>query len=96
MKVNFNNLRKRACFAYDRLAIKLNDAIKEYESEYSEGGKLIIDCDEIQREMDELKQLIGGIAMCYNEDDPDMKDVFEEIYPDDKVMVDFNPDSDNY
>ena len=96
MKVNFNNLRKKACFAYDRLANKLNNAINEYESEYSESDKLIIDCDEIQGEMDELKQLIGSIAMCYKEDDSDMMDVFEEIYTDDKMMVDFNPDSDEY
>ena len=54
----------------------------------------MIDCDEIQRDMDDLKQLIGSIAMCYNENDRDMKDVFEEIYPDEKTMVDFNPDAD--
>ena len=94
MEVNFNNLRKKTCYAYDRLANKLNNAIKEYEKEYSEKGTLMIDCDEIQREMDELKQLIGSMAMCYNENDPDMKDVFEEIYPDEKTMVDFNPDAD--
>ena len=94
MEVNFNNLRKMTCYAYDRLASKLNIAIKEYEKEYSEKGTLMIDCDEIQREMDDLKQLIGSIAMCYNENDPDMKDVFEEIYPDEKTMVDFNPDAD--
>lgn len=55
----------------------------------------MIACDEIQREMDDLKQLIGSIAMCYNENDPDMKDVFEEIYPDQKTMVDFNPNADD-
>lgn len=94
MEVNFNNLREKTCYAYDRLASKLNIAIKEYEKEYSEKGTLMIDCDEIQREMDDLKQLIGSIAMCYNENDRDMKDVFEEIYPDEKTMVDFNPDAD--
>ena len=94
MEVNFNNLRKKTCYAYDRLANKLNIAINEYENEYSEKGSLLIECDEIQREMDDLKQLIGSIAMCFNNDDPDMKDVFEEIYPDDKMMVDFNPDAD--
>ena len=94
MEVNFNNLRKKACYAYDRLANKLNNAIKEYEKEYSENGRLMIDCDDIQSEMDDLKQLIGTLAMCYNDDDPDLKDVFEEIYPGDKNMVDFNPDDD--
>lgn len=94
MEVNFNNLRKKTCYAYDRLAKKLNYSIKEYEKEYSEKGKLLIDCDEIQSEMEELKQLIGSIAMCYNKDDPDMKDVFEEIYPGENNMVDFNPEDD--
>ena len=94
MEVNFNNLRKKACYAYDRLANKLNNAIKEYEKEYSENGRLMIDCDDIQSEMDDLKQLIGTLAMCYNDDDPDLKDVFEEIYLGNKNMVDFNPDDD--
>ena len=94
MEVNFNNLRKKTCFAYDRLARKLNNAISDYEKEYSEKGFLLVDCDSIQSEMDELKQFIGSIAMCYNENDPDMKDVFEEIYPDDKSMIDFNPEKD--
>jgi len=92
MEVNFNNLRKRTCFAYDRLATKLNNAIKDYEKEYCDKGILIIDCNEIQHEMDELQQLIGSIAMCYNENEPDMKDVFEEIYPNENHMVDFNPE----
>ena len=94
MKVNFNNLRKKTCFAYDSLANKLNNAIKESEKECYEKRTLIIDCEDIQSEMDDLKQLIGSIAMCYNEDDPDMKDIFEEIYPGKKIMVDFNPDDD--
>ena len=63
MEVNFNNLRKKARYAYGRLANKLNNAIKEYEKEYSEKGTLMIDCDEIQSEMDDLKELIGCIAM---------------------------------
>jgi hypothetical protein len=92
MEVNFNNLRKKACYAYDRLAKKLNYAIGDYEKRYSEKGTLMIECDDIQEEMDDLKNLIGAIAMCYNENYPDMKDVFEEIYPDDKNMVNFNPD----
>ncbi len=92
MEVNFNNLRKKACYAYDRLAKKLNIAIAEYEKEYSEKGKLMIDCDEIQLEMDELKSLIGSIALCYHQNDPDFKDVFSEIYPDEEIMIDFNPE----
>ena len=92
MKVNFNNIRKQACYAYDNLANKLNNAIKEYEKEHLEKGYLLIDCDEIEEEMNDLQMLIGTIAMCHNEDDPDMVDVFKEIYPDGKTMICFNPD----
>ncbi len=94
MEVNFNNLRKKTCFAYDRLAKLLNSAIDSYEKEYGNRDSLIIDVDQIEQEMEQLKQLIGSIAMCYNEYDPDMKDVFSEIYPGEKVMIDFNPERD--
>ena len=69
MEVNFNNLRKKTCYAYDRLANKLNNAIKEYEKEYSEKGTLMIDCDEIQREMDDLKQLLKVLNLDYAVDE---------------------------
>ena len=91
MEVNFNNLRKKTCFAYDRLASKLNAAIKHYEKSHNDKNYLTVHVDDIQEEMDDLKQLIGSIAMCYNPDDPDAIDVFEEIYPGEKTMKDFNP-----
>jgi len=94
MEVNFNNLRKKTCVAFDRLTSKLNNELKSYEKEYGDKGFILIHVDDIQKEMDELKQLIGSIAMCYNPNDEDMKDVFEELYPDDKSMFDFNPDAD--
>lgn len=93
MEVNFNNLRNKTCLAYDRLTKKLNNAIAEYEKTYSEKGRLLIDCDEIQEEMDELKSLIGTIAMCYEENNAEMEDVFNKLYGDDKSMLDFNPES---
>ena len=100
MEVNFNNLRKQACFAYDRLANKLNNCILseyEYGDKKSNGksisGNMLVDVEDIQEAMEGLRRLIGSIAMCYNEDDPDMKDVFEEIYPDDKNMIYFNSEN---
>lgn len=94
MNVNFNNLRKKSCIVYDNLVEKLNDAIKKYETEYSEKGILLINCNDIQSEMDELRILIGSIAMTYSENNTDIKDVFGELYPDDNTMAQFNPDSD--
>jgi hypothetical protein len=88
MEVNFDNLRAKACRTYDRLANKLNNALAEYEKEYLEKGVLEIHAYEIAEEMEQLKMLIGTIAMCSN--GSDIHDVFEKIYPDDKCMVDFN------
>jgi len=51
MEVNLNNLRKKTCYAYDRLARKLNNSIEE--------NMVTIDCYDIQSEMGSLKQLIG-------------------------------------
>jgi hypothetical protein len=93
MEVNFNNLRKQTCLAYDSLTKKLNNAITQYEKGYSEKRSIFIDCDEIQEEMDELKSLIGSIAMCYEENNADMEDVFEKLYTDGNSMLDFNPES---
>lgn len=85
MKVDFNNLRKKACFAYDRLAKKLNKAI-------GADGEIIIDPEDIQEEMDDLRQLIASIASCYFEGSDEVKDVYEEAYAGDESMVDFNPE----
>lgn len=83
MEVNFNNLRKKACRAHDRLVQKLNNAVDD-------DNMLHINCDDIQSDMAELKQLIGSIAMCYLEGNPEVADVFSEVYPEDEAMADFN------
>lgn len=85
MNVDFDSLRKKACFTYDRLAKKLNNSIDEFDN-------LTIDCEVIKKDMDNLKQLIGTIAMCKSKE-AGFKDVFEEIYPGDKAMIDFSPDT---
>jgi len=76
MKVNFNNLRKKTCYAYDSLARKLNDALN---SPPYEDGEMVVYTEDIQEEMDELRQLIMSIAMVYKEGDEDFKDVSEDI-----------------
>jgi len=81
-KINFNDLRKKTCIAYDNLAIKLNDA--------TEDGTVTIDAYDISKEMTELRDLIMLIAMSYSEKDNEIKDVFSEIYPGEKNMVFFN------
>jgi hypothetical protein len=102
MNVNFNNLRKQAVYAYDRLAEKLNrsKAGKESHGEYIDGfGRIyettiILDCEDIQDEMDDLRSMIGSIAMVYREGEDEFKDVYSEIFPEggNKKMAEFNPE----
>ena len=71
MNVDFNNLRKQACFAYDRLARKLNNSIED--------GEIRVDADYIQREMDDLRELVMAATCVYKKDDPEFKEVWNEV-----------------
>lgn len=87
MNINFNNLRKQALYSYDKLVNKLNDSISyEWNSK-----KIEINPDDIQEDLDDLKMLLGSIAMVYEPDDENFKDVYSEVYPnEDDEMVSFN------
>lgn len=75
MTVNFNNLRKQAIYSCDSLTEKLNDAIIRNDENYATPnghgydvnlkGYVLIDAEEIQKYMDGLRRMIGGIAMTY-------------------------------
>ncbi len=94
MKVNFNNLRKQAMFAYDRLCDKLNYAIIKNNDQHAQPnghdysrnlkGYVLVDADEIQKDMDSLRQLIGSIAMVHEENNEDFKDIYSEVFPEEK------------
>lgn len=86
MTININNVRKQACLAYDRLINKLNTSIKEND------GQIVLDPDDIERDVNALRQYISAMAMTYFEGDDDFKDVFDELYPEDKCMAVFNED----
>lgn len=76
MDVNFNNLRKQALYSYDKLVNKLNDSISyEWNSK-----KIEIDPDDIQEDLDDLRMLLGSIAMVYEPNDENFKDVYSEVY----------------
>lgn len=75
MRVDFNNVRKQACFSYDRLAKKLNKNID------TEKEEINIDVEEIQEEMDNLRSLIMTIACIYKEGDADFVDLSEDVDP---------------
>lgn len=82
MKIDFNNVRAQACFAYDRLCEKLN-ASKEYE------GYMLADPSSIQEDMDDLRTMIGAIAMSFEEDNEELKNVYKEEYPEGQHMASF-------
>lgn len=104
MKVNFNGVRKSAMFAYDRLTAKLNASIiTESQMARANGcewdinikGYVLIDADDIQKDMESLRSMIGAIAMTYEPDNEDFQDVYEQEYPEDKSMLYFNPEADD-
>lgn len=88
MNINFNNVRLQACIAYDKLCNKLNRAIKDK----SFSPEIIIDPEDIQEEMNDLRMMIGTIAMTYQEGEEGFKDVYAEEYPEGKSMQEFNPE----
>lgn len=109
MNVDFNNLRRQACNAYDRLAKKLNDSILKGEPQYAKPnavhhgqdiditGHILIDAEDIQKEMDDLRMMIGSIAATYETDNSNFKDIYDEVYPEsdeNKRMVCFNDEED--
>lgn len=114
MEVDFNNLRKKAVYAYERLAKTLNASIRtEGDGEflapnYNVNNKtpnywphVAVRTADIQEAMDDLRGLIGTIAMLHDDEDADVRNVFDEIFPPDHEtptegpsMTVFNPEED--
>jgi len=101
MTINFNNLRKQALYAYDSLTEKLNCSfLKEQEHVYEKdedgkerciNGDMLLNRSDIQKDMDDLRSLLGTIASVYEQNDENFKDVYSEVYPKEETgMVLFN------
>jgi|ERR1044071_6822898 hypothetical protein len=109
MKVNFNNVRKQALYRYDDLVNKLNAAIIRNDDQYAKPndifhgcdvnlrGYVVIDAEDIQDTLNDLRMMLCTIASCYEEGNEDMKDVFSEVYPEgtEEGMVCFNEEEEN-
>lgn len=90
MNVDFNNLRKQAAFSLDDLIKKLNGAILK-DSQYAKPndvyhgqeidikGYVLIDKDDIQRIMDNLRGEVAAICFTYEKDNEGFKNVFDEV-----------------
>lgn len=91
MKVDFNNLRRQAIYACDALTQKLNDAIIRNDDSYAKPngyewdvnlkGYVLIEAEDIRKQMDSLRMMVGSIAMTFEEENEDFKDVYEEVFP---------------
>jgi tyrosine-protein phosphatase YwqE len=109
MKVNFNNVRKQALYRYDDLVNKLNHAILKKENQYAipndvyHGqeinikGYVLIDAEELDEVLNDLRMLLGTIASCHEEGNDEVRDIFFEVYPEgtDKKMALFNQEEDD-
>lgn len=103
MKVNFNNVRKQAIYRYDSLVEKLNKAILKddqwakpndvyHGQEMNIKGYVLIDAEDLQKDLDDLRMLIGTIACTYEEGNEDFANVYDEVFPEEKEerMQSFN------
>lgn len=105
MTVNFNNVRKNAIFAYDKLVEKLNYSIIKNKEQYAEPngedhcnlkGYVLINAKEIEDEISSLRQTIGVMAMTSIEGNEEFKDVYEEVFPnEDQRMKLFNQEEED-
>lgn len=71
MKVNFNNVRLKAIRSYSRLCRTLNSEIHD--------GDLTVTPEEIQHDMDDLRDALVTIACCYQEGDEGFEDISDKI-----------------
>lgn len=109
MEVDMNNLRKQAVNAYERLAKKLNSSIRSKDGPYefvmpnydasNTGTKywphISIRASDIKEEMEDLRRTIGFIALVHDPENPAIKDVFSEMFPESHDgMTVFNPEED--
>lgn len=71
MKVNFNNLRKKACVSLDAVIKELNESTHD--------GDITIPVNRLKRDIGELRSCLLAIAFTYKEGDNDFKDIGDEI-----------------
>jgi len=85
MNVDFNNLRKQIAYSLDNVIKTLNhntftDHSIEVNGHYINSEKAVVfEPDDIQKDIDELRQNVGILLCCYEPDNPSYKDVSEEV-----------------
>ena len=71
MEVDFNNLRVQIAQTYNKIVARLNG--------HNTNGQIEIDTDIIQKEFDFLRISMVSLCCCYQENDPDVRDVSDEV-----------------
>lgn len=88
MTVDFNNLRKQTAYSLDRVIKILNAGIlpeKEFANHTSEGktkhweGNVLVDAEDLQRHIDDLRQNVGFLLCVFEKDNPDFRELFDEV-----------------
>jgi hypothetical protein len=88
MTVDFNNLRKQTAYSLDRVIKILNAGIlpeKEFASHTLEGktknweGNVLVDAEDLQRQIDDLRQNVGFLLCVFEKGNPDFKEVWQEV-----------------
>lgn len=99
MNVDLNNLRKQAAFTLDDIIKTLNDGIlPEGETVYHgekkrwKGGNMIVSTEDLQKDLQYLRQLIYSLLCCYEEDNPLFQTVFEDV-ENNGGLAHFNPNN---
>jgi hypothetical protein len=84
MKIDFNVVRKKALNSFNKLIKELNAGICT-DVDYS---RVIVPVQDIQRDIDSLRDALIAIACTYEENDQD----FQCVIKDDDEILTFNPD----
>jgi hypothetical protein len=85
MKVNFNNARLQAIYAYNRLCQVLNENIGKSNGEHM----VVVSTYDIQEHLDDLHNTLATIGCTYDEGNED----FKCVLTDDVSMENFNPEN---
>lgn len=105
MTINFNNVRKQALYAFDDLVKELNNAIVKndqwakvpgclHDQELNIKGFVLINADDIEKRISDLRQCLVSIALTYEVDNIDFKDVYSEVFPEPESLARFNDEDD--
>jgi len=88
MEVDFNNLRKQAAYSLDRVIKTLNSGIlpetehiliDEGENKKWVSGDVLVSKEDLQDDIDALRQHVWILLCCFEKDNPNYACVYEDV-----------------